>query len=100
MERRAAVPLASATWPSAATSRGRTRSGCGPGWAWPVALAAALGAGGSLAVVAWPLAGRIAAAVAAVSLALEGAGLTSPLRLLTRRRATQNVVALPEPTTA
>ena len=68
-----------------------------PGWAWPVVLAAALAAGGSLAAVAWPLAGVIAAALAAVSLALEGAGLTSPLRLLTRRRATQNVVALPEP---
>jgi hypothetical protein len=68
-----------------------------PGWAWPVVLAAALGAGGSLAAVAWPLAGLIAAVLAAVSLALEGAGLTSPLRLLTRRRATQNVVALPEP---
>ena len=68
-----------------------------PAWAWPVVLAAALAAGGSLAAVAWPLAGLIAAALAAVSLALEGAGLTSPPRLLTRRRATQNVVALPEP---
>jgi hypothetical protein len=66
-----------------------------PGWAWPVVLACALGAGGSLAAVAWPLAGLIAAALAAVSLALEGAGLASPLRLLTRRRATQNVVSLP-----
>ena len=68
-----------------------------PGWAWPVALAAALAVGGSLASVAWPLAGVIAALLAAVSLALEGAGLTSPLRLLTSRRATQNVVSLPEP---
>ncbi len=68
-----------------------------PGWAWPVALAAALAVGGSLASVAWPLAGVIAATLAAVSLALEGAGLTSPLRLLTGRRATQNVVALPAP---
>ena len=66
-----------------------------PGWAWPVALAAALGAGGSLAAISWPLAGLIAAALAALSLALEGAGITSPLRLLARRRATQNVVALP-----
>ena len=33
-----------------------------PAWAWPVALAAALAAGGSLAAVAWPLAGLIAAA--------------------------------------
>jgi hypothetical protein len=68
-----------------------------PGWAWPVALAALLGAGGSLASVAWSLPGLIAAALAAVCLALEGAGLTSPLRLLTRRRATQNVAVLPEP---
>jgi hypothetical protein len=68
-----------------------------PGWAWPVVLAAVLAAGGSLTAVAWPLAGLIAAAVAALSLAVEGAGFTSPLRLLTRRRATQNVVALPEP---
>ena len=67
-----------------------------PGWAWPVALAALLGAGGSLASVVWPLAGLVAAALAALSLALEGAGLTSPLRLLTRRRATQNVAVLPE----
>src|SRR5215213_9163227 len=42
-----------------------------PGWAWPVALAS-------------------------LCLALEGGGLTSPLRLLTRRRATQCVVSLPE----
>ena len=67
-----------------------------PGWAWPVALGALLGAGGSLASVAWPLAGLIAAALAAACLALEGAGLTSPLRLLTPRRATQNVVSLPD----
>ena len=67
-----------------------------PGWAWPVALAALLGAAGSLVSVAVPLAGVIAAAVAALCLALEGAGLTSPLRLLTRRRATQCVVSLPE----
>src|SRR5690349_19303479 len=67
-----------------------------PGWAWPVVLAAALGAGGSLAAVSWPLAGLMAAALAAVSLALEGGGLASPLRLLGRRRATQNVVALPQ----
>src|SRR6185436_15886017 len=34
-----------------------------PGWAWPVALAAALGAGGSLAAISVPLAGLIAAAL-------------------------------------
>src|SRR4051794_14971052 len=67
-----------------------------PGWAWPVALASLLAAAGSLASVASPAAGLIAAALAALCLALEGAGLTSPLRLLTRRRATQCVVSLPE----
>src|SRR4051812_19574615 len=67
-----------------------------PGWAWPVALASLLGAGGSLASVTSPTAGLIAAAIAALCLALEGAGLTSPLRLLTRRRATQCVVSLPD----
>jgi len=67
-----------------------------PGWAWPVALASLLGAAASLVSVASPLAGLIAAALAAVCLALEGAGLTSPLRLLTRRRATQCVVSLPD----
>jgi hypothetical protein len=66
-----------------------------PGWAWPVVLACALGAGGSLAAVAWPVAAIAAAALGAISLALEGAGLTSPLRSLPRRRATQNVVSLP-----
>ena len=49
-----------------------------PGWAWPVALASLLGAAGSLASVASPLAGLIAAAVAALCLALEGAGLDEP----------------------
>ena len=94
-ERRAAVLLAAdaggrghAVWTDTHWVR--------PGWAWPVALAALLGAAGSLASVAAPLAGVIAAAVAALCLALEGAGLTSPLRLLTRRRATQCVVSLPE----
>ena len=67
-----------------------------PGWAWAVALAALLGAGGSLASVASPLAGVIAATVGAACLALEGAGRASPLRLLARRRATQCVVSLPE----
>ena len=63
-----------------------------------VALAALLGAAGSLLSVAVPLAGVIAAAVAAVCLALEALGRTSPLRLLTRRRATQHVLALPTAT--
>ena len=94
-ERRAAVLLAAdvearghAVWTDTHWLR--------PGWAWPVALASLLGAAGSPASVAAPLVGLIAAAVAALCLALEGAGLTSPLRLLARRRATQCVVSLPE----
>ncbi len=67
-----------------------------PGWAFPVALASLLGVAGSLLAVAVPLAGVILAVVAAVSLALEALGRTSPLRLLTRRRATQNVLSLPD----
>ena len=94
-ERRAAVLLASdvaerghAVWTDTHWLR--------PGWAWPVAFASLLGAAGSLVSVTAPLAGVIAAAVAALCLALESAGITSPLRLLTRRRATQCVVSLPE----
>ena len=46
--------------------------------------------------VAWPLAGLIAAARRrAVASRSRAPGCTSPLRLLTRRRATQNVVSLP-----
>ena len=66
-----------------------------PHWAPALALAALLGGAGSLASVAAPLAGAIAAAVAAACLALEALGRSSPLRLLTRRRATQDVLALP-----
>jgi hypothetical protein len=66
-----------------------------PHWAVPVAVAALLGAAGSLVAVAAPLAGLIAAGVAAVALALEAAGWCSALRLLTSRRATQNVIVPP-----
>jgi len=66
-----------------------------PGWAPPVALAALLGAAASLISVAVPLAGVILGALAALSLALEAAGRTSPLRLLGSRRATQDVLSLP-----
>ena len=65
-----------------------------PGWAWPVALAgparrAAAASRRSLAARRPDRGGGRRAC-----LALEAAGLTSPLRLFTRRRATQNVVAL------
>jgi len=67
-----------------------------PAWALTVALAALLGLVASLVSVAVPLAGVLLGAFAALCLALEALGGTSPLRLLTRRRATQNVLALPE----
>jgi hypothetical protein len=71
-----------------------------PGWATAVALAAFLGVAGSLLSVAVPLAGVILAVVAAVCLAVEALGHSSPLRLLGRRRATQAVAAMPEPSDA
>lgn len=54
-----------------------------------VALAALLGAAGSLASVQWPVAGFAAAAFAAICFTLDA---RNPLLLLTRRRATQHVV--------
>lgn len=67
-----------------------------PRWAAALALGAFLAAAGSLVSVAVPLAGLIAAGVAAVTLAAEALGRSSPLRAPARRRATQNVVSLPE----
>ena len=67
-----------------------------PRWAPAVALGALLGAVASLVAVGVPLAGVIAAGVAALGLAVEALGRSGPLRLLTRRRATQNVVSLPQ----
>jgi len=67
-----------------------------PRWATAVALGSVLGAAGSLVSVFVPLAGLIAAGIAALGLAVEAAGRSGPLRLLTRRRATQNVVSLPQ----
>jgi hypothetical protein len=65
-----------------------------PHWVRPrreiaIALAALIGAAGSLAAVQWPVAGFAAAALAACCLGLDA---RSPLLLLTRRRATQHVV--------
>jgi hypothetical protein len=64
-----------------------------PAWAVPVALAAALAAAGSMVSVSVPGAGIAAGALGALVLALEAAGRTSPLRMLTPRRATQHVLA-------
>jgi hypothetical protein len=55
-----------------------------------------LAAAASLVAIAAPLAGLIAAAVASVGLTPEALGRSGPLRALARRRATQNVVSLPE----
>jgi hypothetical protein len=50
----------------------------------------------SLVAISAPLPGLIAAAVAAVSMALEAFGLPGLLRLAFPRRATQNVLTVPE----
>ena len=49
----------------------------------------------SLASVALPVPAAVVAGVAAVSLALDAAGWTGPLRLLFPRRATQHVLTVP-----
>jgi len=67
-----------------------------PRWAPALALGAFLAAAGSLVAIAAPLAGLIAAAAGALGLAAEALGRSSPLRALARRRATQNVVSVPE----
>jgi hypothetical protein len=64
-----------------------------PAWAVPVALAAALGAAGSMVSVTVPAAGLAAGLLGAVVLALEAAGRVSPLRMLAPRRETQHVLA-------
>jgi hypothetical protein len=66
-----------------------------PQWAASLLLGALLAAAGSLASVELPLAGAAAAAVAALSLALDAAERTGPLRLPFRRRATQHVLTVP-----
>jgi hypothetical protein len=94
-ERRAAVALAGELEAEGHEAR-TTTHWVRPHWAVAVALGALLGAAGSLVAVAAPVPGLIAAAVAALSLGLEAAGITSPLRLLTPRRATQHVVSPPQ----
>jgi hypothetical protein len=67
-----------------------------PQWALSIALHATVGVVASLVAISAPLPGLIAAAVAAVSMALEGFGLPGLLRLAFPRRATQNVLTVPE----
>jgi hypothetical protein len=59
-------------------------------------LHAALAVAGSLVSVTLPLAGAIAAGVAALSLAVEATGRPGLLRLAFPRRATQHVLTVPE----
>jgi hypothetical protein len=67
-----------------------------PQWPLSIALHATVGVVASLVAISAPLPGLIAAAVAAVSMALEGFGLPGLLRLAFPRRATQNVLTVPE----
>jgi hypothetical protein len=69
-------------------------------WTRPQAWASLLGHAGlvvlaSLASVEWPVPAAIVAGVAALSLAVEAAGRTGPLRMLLPRRATQHVLVVP-----
>jgi hypothetical protein len=67
-----------------------------PQWPLSIALHATIGVVASLVAISAPLPGLIAATVAAVSMALEGLGLPGLLRLAFPRRATQNVLTVPE----
>jgi hypothetical protein len=67
-----------------------------PQWPLSIALHATIGVVASLVAISAPLPGLIAAAVAAISMALEGFGLPGLLRLAFPRRATQNVLTVPE----
>ncbi len=67
-----------------------------PQWALSLVLHAMLGVVASVVAVSAAAVGLGLALVAAVGLALEASGRTSPLRLAFRRRATQVVVTEPE----
>src|SRR3954447_13814670 len=67
-----------------------------PQWALALALHATIGVVASLAAPAAALPAAIAAGLAALSMALEAAGAPSPLRCLFPRRATKNVLTVPD----
>jgi hypothetical protein len=71
-----------------------------PQWAIVVALYATIGVVASLVALTAALPAAIAAALAALSMAVEASGRASPLRLLLPRRATQNVLTVPDEDTA
>ena len=66
-----------------------------PQLALALALGCALAALGGLVAIGAPVAGLVVAAVGAISLLVDVAGRTSPLRLLLPRRATQVVLVAP-----
>jgi hypothetical protein len=68
-----------------------------PRWAWSIGLHCALAAIGGLVAIAAPVPGLVIAAIGALGLAAEALGRPGPLRLLMRRRATQNVLVEPRP---
>jgi hypothetical protein len=68
-----------------------------PRWAWSVGLHCALAVIGGLVAIAAPVPGLVVAALGALGLAAEALGRPGPLRLLMRRRATQNVLVEPRP---
>jgi hypothetical protein len=67
-----------------------------PQWALSLALHATLGVVASLLAIATPLPAAILAALAALSMAVEASGRSGPLRYLFPRRATQNVLTVPD----
>ena len=68
-----------------------------PQWPLSMALHATVGVLASVVAITAPLPALVAAALAAVSMALEAAGTDGLLRRLLPRRATQNVLTVPEP---
>ena len=67
-----------------------------PQWALSLALHATAGIVASVLALTAPVAAAIVAAVAALSLALEARGRSGPLRWILPRRATQNVLTVPD----
>jgi hypothetical protein len=67
-----------------------------PQWALSIALHAALGVVASVLALSAPLTAVIGAALVALSMAIEASGRSGPLRLLFPRRATQNVLVVPD----
>jgi len=68
-----------------------------PQWPLSMALHATVGVLASVVAITAPLPALVAAALSALSMALEAAGTDGLLRRLLPRRATQNVLTVPEP---